>query len=73
MNRRTFLASSAAATLSTNLIAKAADSVALSRDHPAEDNLSGRVFKTLKYNMVGVGSSLTEKFEAARRGRIRSD
>lgn len=64
MNRRTFIAASSAATTATLL---SIDSTILAaRTQDVEHSLKGRVFKSLKYNMVQTGGSMTDRFKAAK-------
>lgn len=65
MNRRTFVASTAAAVtaIATSGNVSAARCPAL----PLQDvDLGDRIYKTLKYGMVGIEGSLTEKFKAVK-------
>ena len=72
MKRRTFLASSAAAASAMVIPAKL--SMALpSNGRSQDDGLGDRVYKTLKYGMVGVKGSLTEKFTAAKEAGLISN
>ena len=66
MKRRTFIASSAVA--ATAMVAGANQSAAsaFSSLRTQEVQLSDRVFKTLKYGMVGIKGTLTEKFKAVK-------
>ena len=58
-NRRFFLKSTATAMFASHSLTSFADD-------KTSDSLKGRLFKTLKIGMVGVGGSLTEKFKAAK-------
>ncbi len=67
MNRRTFVTSSAVAAtaIATGLKTVNASS-ALTRNVRQDVDLSDRIYKTLKYGMVGIEGSLTDKFKAAK-------
>ena len=66
MNRRTFIASSAVAA-SAIATSKSVAVVAGRPALPRQDvELGDRIYKTLKYGMVGIEGSLTEKFKAVK-------
>jgi hexulose-6-phosphate isomerase len=66
MNRRSFLASSAAVAFSSGVVGHSKRSSAFSGRGRQDVDLSNRIYKTLKYNMVGVEGSLSDKFKAAK-------
>jgi len=66
MHRRTFVASAVAATAVATGLKPVKASTAPVRCAGQDVDLSDRIYKTLKYNMVGVGETLTDKFKAAK-------
>ncbi len=66
MNRRTFVASAVAATAIATGLKPADASTAPFRRAGQDVDLSDRIYKTLKYGMVGIEGSLTDKFKAVK-------
>lgn len=61
--RRSFLS---AATVTATAVASAAKAAPEDGEEEAGLSLKGRIYKTLKFGMIGEGSTVQEKFEAAR-------
>ena len=70
VNRRGFLQSSSIAIAASTALSRAASlsaqPIGVSHASAAEDGLKGRLWKTLKFGMVKVPGSLSDKFKAAK-------